>query len=96
MLSCSCVRLLQLKHFGSHKKNQNRCDLQTLFTGTHMHKIRAGIRHEPYTGELTALPQTSYIFSTLVMRFLIYRTAKKDIIDECRSFCNFLLPTEML
>ena len=32
------------------------------------------------------------------MRFLIklFRTANKDIIDECRSFCNFPLPTEML
>jgi len=32
------------------------------------------------------------------MRFLIklFRKANKDIIDECRSFCNFPLPTEML
>ena len=26
----------------------------------------------------------------------LFRTANKDIIDECRSFCNFPLPTEML
>ena len=26
----------------------------------------------------------------------IFRTANKDIIDECRFFCNFPLPTEML
>ena len=34
----------------------------------------------------------------LVMRFLmkLFRTANKDIIDECRSFSNFPLPTEML
>jgi len=34
----------------------------------------------------------------VVMRFLmkLFRTANKDIIDECRSFCNFSLPTEML
>ena len=34
----------------------------------------------------------------VVMRFLIklFRTENKDIIDECRSFCNFSLPTEML
>jgi len=34
----------------------------------------------------------------VVMRFLmkLFRTANKDIIDECRSFCNFPLPTEML
>ena len=25
-----------------------------------------------------------------------FRTVNKDIIDECRSFCNFPLPTEML
>jgi len=33
----------------------------------------------------------------VVMRFLmkLFRTANKDIIDECRSFCNFPLPTEM-
>jgi len=30
----------------------------------------------------------------VVMRFLIklFRTANKDIIDECRSFCDFPLP----
>jgi len=34
----------------------------------------------------------------VVMRFLmkLFRTANKDIIDDCRSFCNFPLPTEML
>ena len=34
----------------------------------------------------------------VVMRFLmkLFRTANKDIIGECRSFCNFPLPTEML
>ena len=34
----------------------------------------------------------------VVMRFLmkLFRTANKDIIDECCSFCNFPLPTEML
>jgi len=34
----------------------------------------------------------------VVMRFLmkLFRTANKDIIDECRSFCNFSLPTETL
>ena len=34
----------------------------------------------------------------VVMRFLmkLFRTANKDIIDECRSFCHFPLPTEML
>jgi len=34
----------------------------------------------------------------VVMRFLIklFRTSNKDIIDECRSFCNFRLSTEML
>ena len=34
----------------------------------------------------------------VVMRFFmkLFRTANKDIIDECRSFCNFPLPTEML
>jgi len=26
----------------------------------------------------------------------LFRTANKDIVDECRSFCNFPLPTEML
>ena len=26
----------------------------------------------------------------------LFRTANKDIIDDCRSFCNFPLPTEML
>ena len=26
----------------------------------------------------------------------LFRTANKDIIDECRFFCNFPLPTEML
>ena len=26
----------------------------------------------------------------------LFRTANKDIIDECRSFCNCALPTEML
>ena len=37
-------------------------------------------------------------FDFVVMRFLmkLFRTANKDIIDECRSFCNFPLPTEML
>ena len=34
----------------------------------------------------------------VVMRFLmkLFRTANKDIRDECRSFCNFPLLTEML
>jgi len=34
----------------------------------------------------------------VVMRVLmkLFRTANKDIIDECRFFCNFPLPTEML
>jgi len=34
----------------------------------------------------------------VVMRFLmkLYRTANKDIIDDCRSFCNFAMLTEML
>jgi len=34
----------------------------------------------------------------VVMRFLmkLFRTANKDIIDECRSFCNFPLPIEVL
>jgi len=34
----------------------------------------------------------------VVMRFLIklFKTANKDIIDKCRSFCTFPLPTEML
>ena len=34
----------------------------------------------------------------VVMRFLmkLFRTANKDIIAECRSFCNFPLRTEML
>ena len=34
----------------------------------------------------------------MVMRFLmkLFRTANIDIIDECRCFCNFPLPTEML
>ena len=33
----------------------------------------------------------------VVMRFLmkLFRTANKGIIDECRSLCNFFLPTEM-
>ena len=26
----------------------------------------------------------------------LFRTANKDIIDECRSFCNSPLPAEML
>ena len=26
----------------------------------------------------------------------LFRTANKDIIDECRSFCNLPLSTEML
>jgi len=26
----------------------------------------------------------------------LFRTANKDIVDDCRSFCNFPLPTEML
>jgi len=26
----------------------------------------------------------------------LFITANKDIIDECRSFCNFPLPSEML
>jgi len=39
-----------------------------------------------------------YSLDFVVMRFLIkiFRTANKDIIDECRSFCNFFLPTDML
>ena len=34
----------------------------------------------------------------MMTRFLmkLFRTANKDITDECRSFCNFPLPTEML
>ena len=34
----------------------------------------------------------------VVTRFLmkLFRTANKDIIDKCRSFCNFPLLTEML
>jgi len=34
----------------------------------------------------------------VVIRFImkLFKTANNDIIDECRSFCNFPLPTEML
>jgi len=52
-----------------------------------------------YGIECYSLPKADlHILLTLVIRFLmtLFRTANKHIIDECRSFCNFPLPTEML
>jgi len=34
------------------------------------------------------------VVMTVLMK--LFRTTNKDIIDECRFFCNFPLPTEML
>ena len=47
---------------------------------------------------LIAQSRSIHSLDFVVMRFLmkLFRTANKDIIDDCRSFCNFPLPTEML
>jgi len=52
-----------------------------------------------YELECYSLPKADlHPLDFVVMRFLmkLFRTANKDIIYECRSFCHFPMPTEML
>jgi len=52
-----------------------------------------------YGLECYSLPKADlHSLDFVVMRLLmkLFRTANKDIINECCSFCHFPLPTEML
>jgi len=52
-----------------------------------------------YGLECYSLPKAdlhSLDFVVMIFLMKLCRTANKDIIDECRFFCHFPLPTEML